>query len=73
MDEVYKPISKFCLVYIDDALIFSNNKEEHAQHLSIFKELTYRHGLALTESKMKIGLDEIDFLGLHIKDGHIIL
>lgn len=27
MDKVYKPISKFCLVYIDDVLIFNNSKK----------------------------------------------
>lgn len=72
MDEVYKHISEFCQVYINDALIFSNSEEEHVQHLSRFKELTYRHGLALFKSKSKIRLYEIDFLGLHIKNGHII-
>lgn len=41
-------------------------------HLSQFKALTYKHGLALSEPKMKIGLDEVDFLELHIKQGFII-
>lgn len=36
------------------------------------KNLTYKYGLLLSESKMKIRLKEIDFLGLHIKNGHII-
>lgn len=67
MDEVYKPILEFCLVYIHDALVFSNSEEEHTRYLSKFKELTYRHGLALFESKIKIRLDEIDFLELRIK------
>ena len=49
MDEVYKSISGFCLIYIDDALIFSISEEEHAEHLSKFKALTYKHGLALSE------------------------
>lgn len=73
MDKVYKPISDFCLIYIIDAIIFSINEEEHIKHLLKFKELTYKHGLALSESKMKIGLEEIIFLALHIKDEHIIL
>ena len=49
MDEVYKSISRFCLIYFDDALIFSNSKEEHTEHLSEFKALTYKHGLTLSE------------------------
>ena len=40
MDEVYKSISGFCLIYIDDALIFSNSEEEHVEHLSKFKALS---------------------------------
>lgn len=68
MDEEYKHISKFCLVYIDYARIFNNSEEKHAQHLLRFKELTYKHDFTLSESKMKIRLDEIDFLGLHIKN-----
>lgn len=68
MDEEYKRISKFYLVYIDYAQIFNNSEEEHAQHLSRFKELTYKHAFTLSESKMKIGLDEIEFLGHHIKN-----
>lgn len=72
IDEVYKSISGFCVIYIDNALLFSNNDEKHAEHISKFKELTYRHRLALSESKMKIGLEAVDFLGLHIKQEYII-
>lgn len=72
MDEVQKPISEFCLVYINDALIFSDNEKARAEYLMKFKDLTYKHDLALSESKMKIRLEEIDFLGLYIKEGHII-
>ena len=49
MDEMYKFISRFCLIYLDDSLIFSNNKEEHTEHLYEFKALTYKYGLALSE------------------------
>ena len=72
IDEVSKSISGFYLIYIDDALIFSNSEGEHAEHLSKFNALTYKHRLTFSESKMKIGLEEVDFLGLHIKHGYII-
>lgn len=61
MNEVYRPILTFCLIYIDDALVFSKNEEDHARHLQQFKRLTYKHSLALSEFKMKIGLKEIEF------------
>ena len=72
MDEVYKFISRFYLIYIDDTFIFSNSEEEYDKYLYQFKTLTYKHELALSESKMKIGLNKVDFLGLHIKQGYII-
>lgn len=72
MDKVYKSISGFFLIYIDDTLIFSNNEWEHAKHLSKFKALIYKYGLALLESNMKIGLEKVDFWGLHIKHGYVI-
>lgn len=71
IDEIYKLILDFFLVYIDDALIFSNNKKEHVEHLFKFKELTYINCLALSESIMKIALKEIGFSELHMKDGNI--
>lgn len=37
MDEIYKFISEFCLVYIDYVFLFSNNEEEHVEHLLKFK------------------------------------
>ena len=49
MDEVYRSISGFCLIYIDDAFIFSNSEDEHVEYLSKFNALPYKHGLALSE------------------------
>lgn len=64
MNDVYKEILNFCIVYINDVLVFSLNEEEHVDHLQKFKDHTSMHGLALSKYKMKIGHSEKDFLGL---------
>lgn len=67
MDEVYAPFSSNFLIYINDAIIFSKDEEQHKKHIRLFQELTYKHGLFLSEFKMKLKLEEVNFLGLKDK------
>ena len=73
MDTIFKKHSDFCIVYIDDILVFSNNKQEHRNHLQIvFKEFI-NQGLIISSKKMQLEKQEIEFLGLFIKGGKIEL
>ncbi|GJV34329.1 putative reverse transcriptase domain-containing protein [Tanacetum coccineum] len=46
MNRVCKPyLDKFIIVFIDDILIYSYNKEEHAEHLKIILEITLKEGI----------------------------
>ncbi|GKD24467.1 putative reverse transcriptase domain-containing protein [Tanacetum coccineum] len=52
MSRVCKPyLDKFVIVFIDDIIIYSRNKEEHANHLRIIQELLKKEKLYAKFSK----------------------
>jgi hypothetical protein len=64
MNSVFMPeLDKFVVVFIDDILIYSKNKEEHAQHLQIVLTRLREHQLYAKFSKCMFWLEEIQFLG----------
>jgi hypothetical protein len=55
-------LDKFVAVFIDDILIYSKNKEEHAEHLRILLTSLREHQLYAKFSKCAFWLEEIQFL-----------
>jgi hypothetical protein len=51
------------VVFIDDILIYSNNEEEHAQHLRTVLNRLREHKLYAKFSKCEFWLDRVQFLG----------
>jgi hypothetical protein len=56
-------LDKFILVFIDDILIYSKNKEDQAKHLHIVLQRLRDHQLYAKFSKCEFWLDSVKFLG----------
>ncbi|GJX17982.1 putative reverse transcriptase domain-containing protein [Tanacetum coccineum] len=68
MNRVCKPyLDKFVIVFIDDILIYSKNKEEHGKHLKTILSLLRSEKLYAKFSKCDFWLDSVQFLG-HVID-----
>ena len=59
-------IGKFCHIYIDDIVIWSNSIDEHKRHIDIIMKALERAKLFCNKKKCKFFLLKLDFLGHHI-------
>ncbi|GJT46381.1 putative reverse transcriptase domain-containing protein [Tanacetum coccineum] len=68
MNRVCKPyLNKFMIVFIDDILIYSKNKQEHEERLKLILELLKKEELYAKFSKCEFWIPKVQFLG-HVVD-----
>ena len=64
MNFIFNPYTnEFVLVYLDDILVFSKNKEDHAKHLRLVLDKLREHQFYAKFSKCEFWLDEVLYLG----------
>ena len=64
MNSVFMPeLDKFVVVFIDDILIYSENEEEHVEHLRVVLTRIREHMLYAKFSKCEFWLQKVPFLG----------
>ena len=74
MNRVFKKyLDKCIIVFINDILVYSKTREEHAEHLRIILEILRKEKLYAKWSKCEFWLKQVQFLGLVIgKEGIMV-
>jgi len=64
MNKVFRPYrDKFVVVFIDDILIYSKDRDEHANHLRMVLQTLKEHQFYGKLKKCEFSLEEVVFLG----------
>ncbi|KAG8485906.1 hypothetical protein CXB51_019256 [Gossypium anomalum] len=63
MNEVFKSLRKFVLVFVDDILIYSGSWQEHLNHVKLVLTRLRECGLVAKASKCVFGQERVEYLG----------
>ena len=61
----------FCIVYLDDIVVYSKTKEEYIEHINKVLEAIEKAHLKIKRSKTKFYIQRIEFLRFIILPGRI--
>jgi hypothetical protein len=71
MNDTLKPCRQFCLVYLDDIIVFSRSSDEHMMYLEqVFSALLIKH-FVLNPPKCELMVSTINYLGHTISENTI--
>ena len=57
----------FLIIFVDDLLIFSEDEGQHVEHVDRVLKRLAEHQLWINPSKCEFMVDEVKFLGYHLK------
>ena len=64
MNSVFRPhVDQFVVVFIDEILVYSKDRENHDTHLRVVSETLRKERLFAKLSKCEFWLNEVSFLG----------
>jgi hypothetical protein len=66
-------VNCFCVVYLNDILIYSNSREEHVQHLCEVLLRLRKFGLYASRKKCNFFITEVEFLGYIVSTAGIAI
>ena len=62
----------YCLIYLDDVIVFSNMPDEHLRRIRVVFDRLREHGLKLKPSKCKVFKWEINYLAHHVSQKGVL-
>ncbi|MDA8040957.1 MAG: reverse transcriptase domain-containing protein, partial [Pirellulales bacterium] len=62
----------YCLIYLDDVIIFSHTEEEHLERMRVVFDRLREHGLKLKPSKCEVFKTEINYLAHHVSSKGVL-
>ncbi|AAM53128.1 ORFV [Mirabilis mosaic virus] len=69
MQDALRGLEEFSLVYVDDIIVFSDNKNDHQDHVMKVLRRIESLGIILSKKKANLFKEKINFLGLEIDRG----
>ena len=62
----------YCLIYLDDVIVFSKMPEEHLQRMRVVFDCLREHGLKLKPSKCDVFKSDINYLAHHVSQKGVL-
>lgn len=66
LDSIFAGFEDFMFIYCDDLIVFSENEQQHAEHLKRVFDRLADFGLKINTEKSQFGRHELEFLGYHL-------